>query len=143
MEQTQADKEAALAQLKSQQEVLEKQQQEVEAQRREEEMVREAQTQSFHLLEQELADRAGHIAQAESVLQHERQQVLHSRGQLAVVQSHVLNLLNKGEKGGDEPSGLVTHNLDATEEPEAELDESDTGSPMGTKESDVWDMDWS
>merc|ERR1719360_470949 len=83
--------------------------------------------------------------QAERVLLSERQHVMHSRGQLAAAQSHVLSLLGgdkKGEKGME--TITMTHNLDIAEEPEAELDEDGgDNSPRSRRASDFWDMDWS
>eukprot|EP00416_Gambierdiscus_australes_P045015 CAMPEP_0171104382 /NCGR_PEP_ID=MMETSP0766_2-20121228/60522_1 /TAXON_ID=439317 /ORGANISM="Gambierdiscus australes, Strain CAWD 149" /LENGTH=397 /DNA_ID=CAMNT_0011565001 /DNA_START=52 /DNA_END=1245 /DNA_ORIENTATION=+ len=122
---------ANLAEVEARQEELRRQQQEVERQRAEEEVLRKAQAETFKYMDQELRDRADNLQQTEQVLSQERELILKSRSSLAMVQAHVVSMLGKGE----------TINLDACDEPEAELDvPEDVPNPSG---DDIWNMDWS
>ncbi|CAK9056224.1 Hypothetical protein SCF082_LOCUS30325, partial [Durusdinium trenchii] len=131
-ERGEAERDAKLQELQKHQEELHRHREELDQQQREEEALRKAQAETFQLLEQELKDRAENISFSEQALASERQQILRSRGQLAMVQAHVVSLLGKDKHG--EPGKPDSHILD-TDEPEAELD-----APEG---EDMWNMDWS
>uniref|UniRef100_A0A7S0B6P8 Uncharacterized protein n=1 Tax=Pyrodinium bahamense TaxID=73915 RepID=A0A7S0B6P8_9DINO len=133
---------AKLAEVQTQQAELQRLQQEVERQRIEEERLRQAQDETFKLMDQELKERADHLVQAEQGLSQERQQIMKSRRSLGMVQAHVVSMLDEADKHLGLANGQAHISLDASDEPEAELDaeEEDMRSPGG---ADVWNMDWS
>ncbi|CAJ1428564.1 unnamed protein product [Effrenium voratum] len=129
-----AEREAKLEQLREHEEELQRHREELAQQRREEEELRKAQADTFQLLDQELQDRAQNISSSEEALAAERKEILRSRGQLAMVQAHVLCSLNKAY----EPNSTTMHILDP-DEPEAEMDAPDMCEGDG---EDVYNMDW-
>eukprot|EP00439_Symbiodinium_sp_Y106_P069000 s554_g11.t2 len=133
-----AERDVQLQALQQHEAELKKHREELEQQRSEEEELRKAQAETFQLLDQELQDRALQISSSEEALASERQQILRSRGQLAMVQAHVVCLL--GKVAGDGSSEKAMH-LDASDEPEAELDVSGDTNEDG--DEDMWNMDWS
>ncbi|CAE7239173.1 rplX [Symbiodinium natans] len=132
-----AERDTQLQALQQHEAELKRHREELEQQRREEEELRKAHAETFQLLDQELQDRAQHISSSEEALASERQQILRSRGQLAMVQAHVVCLL--GKVAGDGASEKAMH-LDASDEPEAELDVS---GETNDGDDDMWNMDWS
>jgi len=144
---SEAERTSKLEELQRQQDVLQKQQLEVEQQRREDEKVRLAQAELVQHKDRELMDRAKRLQMTEQALLHERQNIHHSRAQLAVVQSHVLSMIGSAQKGSNTNDTIMhqTHNLDQADELETTdgINEEEA-SPTNRGDDNIYDddVDW-
>merc|ERR1712136_282681 len=133
-----AERAAKLEELKVRQQEVERQREEAEAQRKQEEENRQIQEQNLFLMQEELRGRAEQLHDSETALLREQRGLTDARGQLAMVQAHVMNMIDKTSGKAE----VATHNLssvietgDDLAEPEEEL--------QGNEDQDVLDMDWS
>jgi len=124
---------ARLASFTADQEALEKQKEDMELQRQSQELHSRLATESITTLDEELRKKAEELQEREALL---RAQMLHSRGQLAMVQARVMNMIDKTDSA---PKGdvhlQINQGLDEDDEPE--------GEGTAAEDADMWDMDWS
>jgi len=90
---------------------------------------------------------ADDLARKEELLSHERLELNRSRAHLAVVQAHVVSMLDRAQTGGQ----LVSHRMDESFAPEQSFVMTDVGQPSqeaavdadpGNSDAGVWNMDW-
>lgn len=98
-----------LERLRLQQEALEKKRAEAEIQQANEKNTRLQQAEDLFKQEQELHRRASYLSRTEERLNGERVELHRHRASLAVVQAHVVSMLDKADSGGE----AKVHRLDS------------------------------
>jgi len=97
--------------------------------------------------EDALLRKADDLARREELLSHERVELNRSRASLAVVQAHVVSMLDRAQSSGE----VVSHSLDDTSVTQAVQEAGQSSQeaaqdveprPAPTNTADVWGMDW-
>jgi len=100
----------------------------------EDESIMTAEAAEMRMQQEDLLARAEHLARMEEQLHGERGELNRKRASLAMVQAHVVSMLDKAETGGE----AKTHTMEDSDDERSENDGPDSPS-----NKDVWDVDWS
>jgi len=107
----------------------------VELQRQSQELHSKLAQETITSLDEELRRRAEALQDQEAMM---RQQMLHSRGRLAMVQARVMDMIDKNANSQKGNIYLqISQDLDEHDEPEGEE------TAVKDTDADMWDMDWS